>query len=166
MILTETVVRYVFSAAASAFVLPLAEAIGWGPTMTIASVICVSLPSSERCYAQIRCQLTSLQWLALIALLAVIKWGHIWRQKTNLKQGINNPDDERSPPDQTDPTPEACDVEQAPGLPYPKEEEDEAREAREPVSDMSPRGRQGEMPPVRVVLSRTISLSQASAHGG
>lgn len=129
-------------------------------------------------------QLNSYQWLALLALLAVIKWGHIWRQKTNLKQGIGSPDDERSPPDQTDPTPEACDVEKAQAQdhttsrPRPErmkeddeietESEREAREAREPVGDMSPRARQGqgEMPPVRVVLSRTISLSQASAHGG
>ena len=34
--------RYLFAAAASAFVLPMANAIGWGLTMTVASIIVVS----------------------------------------------------------------------------------------------------------------------------
>ena len=37
-----TGMRYLFAAAASAFVLPLAQAIGWGWTMTAASILVVS----------------------------------------------------------------------------------------------------------------------------
>lgn len=41
--LMDSGVRYLFSAAASAFVLPLADAIGWGWTMTFCTFLLVSL---------------------------------------------------------------------------------------------------------------------------
>lgn len=40
----ESVMRYVFAAGASALVLPVANSIGWGLTMTIAAIISVSTP--------------------------------------------------------------------------------------------------------------------------
>jgi len=112
------------------------------------------------------------QWLALGALLAVIKWGHIWRQRTNLKQGILTVDDDRQIAAET--PGEGEDVEKAPShiqpaIPVPQEQDEEARDAHGDIST-DPRYRRprrdSNMPPVREVLKRTTSLSQASVHGG
>jgi hypothetical protein len=110
------------------------------------------------------------QWLALGALLAVIKWGHIWRQRTNLKQGILTVDDDR----QTAPgvPEENGDVEKSPGvqpaIPIPQEQDEEAKDSHGdmPLETRRLARRNSTLPPVRDVLKRTTSLSQASVHGG
>jgi hypothetical protein len=105
------------------------------------------------------------QWLALGSLLAVIKWGHIWRQKTNLKLGITEPDDEQSPPDQSEPTPEAADVDVDVDVEKGSERPNRIPWNEGNVTQATESGRGG-MPPVQVVLSRTVSMSRPTAHGG
>jgi len=111
-----------------------------------------------------------LKWLALGALLAVIKWGHIWRQRTNCKQGIMTVDDDRQAtagvPEESDDVEKATSVQ--PAIPIPQEQDEEAKDSHADIP-LEPRRiprRNSALPPVRDVLKRTTSLSQASVHGG
>jgi len=110
------------------------------------------------------------KWLALGALLAVIKWGHIWRQRTNFKQGIMTVDDDRQTtagvPEESDDVEKATGVQ--PAIPVPQEQDEEAKDSHGDIP-LEPRRiprRNSALPPVRDVLKRTTSLSQASVHGG
>jgi hypothetical protein len=101
----------------------------------------------------------------------VIKWGHIWRQRTNLKHGILTVDDDRQVAGES--PEENGDVEKAPSIQpataIPQEQDEEARDGHGEISAdpkyRRPR-RNSDMPPVRDVLKRTTSLSQASVQGG
>ncbi|ODN82784.1 hypothetical protein L202_01060 [Cryptococcus amylolentus CBS 6039] len=67
VIAVNNCIRYIFSAAASAFIVPLANAIGWGWTMTICSFVA---------------------WGAAVALFFLIRYGEVWREAANLRYGV------------------------------------------------------------------------------
>ncbi|WWC65403.1 uncharacterized protein I303_108021 [Kwoniella dejecticola CBS 10117] len=69
VIAVNNCIRYLFSAAASACVLPIANAIGWGITMTICTV---------------------LTWLSALALYLLYKYGDRWRERANERYGITS----------------------------------------------------------------------------
>jgi hypothetical protein len=100
----------------------------------------------------------------------VIKWGHIWRQNTNLKQGILTVDDDRQTAAEVPGGSE--DIEKAPSvqpaIPIPQEQDEEAKDSHGdiPLETRRLPRRSSTLPPVRDVLKRTTSLSQASVHGG
>lgn len=118
----------------------------------------------------------SSQWLATIALFAVIKWGHIWRQRTNHSQGIMTVDDDRQVPGEGTSGAQDQDLEKAvsrtgdPETDGLDHDHEEARDAHEPIAAREAKNRrtrkEGDMPPVKEVLRRTTSLSQASVQGG
>ena len=100
----------------------------------------------------------------------MIKWGHIWRQSTNLKQGILTVDDDRQTtagvPEESEDIEKATGVQ--PEIPIPQEQDEEAKDSHGDLP-LEPRRiprRNSALPPVRDVLKRTTSLSQASVHGG
>lgn len=100
----------------------------------------------------------------------MIKWGHIWRQNTNMKQGILTVDDDRETPVQV--SEGSGDIEKAPSvqpaIPIPQEQDEEAMDLHGdiPLDTRRRPRRDSALPPVREVLKRTTSLSQASVHGG
>jgi hypothetical protein len=102
--------------------------------------------------------------------LALIKWGHIWRQQTNLKHGILTVDDDREAG--SDKSAPSEDVEKAEGPTLERDieahQDEEARDEHGSINlntqNRRPR-RNSDMPPVREVLKRTTSLSQASVQG-
>ncbi|EIW69837.1 hypothetical protein TREMEDRAFT_13217, partial [Tremella mesenterica DSM 1558] len=167
VIAVNNCVRYLFAAGASAVLLPIANAIGWGWTMTITSVIC---------------------WMACGMILLMLKYGTAWREKANAKYGIQPRDGERPNPywpiesvesvdkvhsvDFVDSTSEKMDVEKESESDQHHDEQHEEPSRLLPRVEMkNPRsGRDRdtrvEMPAVEEVLRRTVSLSGASVHGG
>lgn len=116
--------------------------------------------------------------------MATIRWGHVWREKADAKHGIipaadtqhTNSVDEEAKLGEKSRTSDSHEHESAeePGhlVPAPALR---SVGRRDTVGESALRGgtklaRQGsarsEMPPVEEVLKRTVSLSQASLHGG
>lgn len=171
--------RYIFSAAASAFVLPLSDAIGWGWTMTIAAVISVS----DKSNVWHPVPADDFQWLACGVLLLTLRYGHIWREKANVKYGMEVAEDEKHGVELEK---VEGDVERGMSAEHEDENEHPGHLITSPplrghrkntVSNVeagrgtitrsdSVRTGKGEMPPVQEVLKRTVSLSGASVHGG
>ncbi|ORX41175.1 major facilitator superfamily domain-containing protein [Kockovaella imperatae] len=166
VIAVNNFLRYMFSAGASAWVLPMASRIGWGWTMTVSGFIV--LASSG-------------------LVLATLKWGDQWRESANEKYHYEGtPADCRRP----DGALSATEVIEKPGPGMPADKstplsndsdhgEDEEvghlplstnrRSQQVTATQRSvPRGTVSDiqMPPMHEVLSRTVSLSGASAHGG
>ncbi|WWC92114.1 uncharacterized protein L201_007068 [Kwoniella dendrophila CBS 6074] len=76
VIAVNNFIRYLFAAAASACILPITNAIGWGITMTIAAV---------------------LTWISALGLLLLYKYGDKWRERSAMKYGVTTikaPDEE------------------------------------------------------------------------
>ncbi|ORY35815.1 major facilitator superfamily domain-containing protein [Naematelia encephala] len=143
-------VRYVFAAAASAFVLPMADAIGWGWTMTFAAGVSL---------------------LSFATLVLVIRYGHKWREAADKAYGVPN----SAPADTI--APENKLHQQSTGDSHSHHEREEAHHGepgelvaakkgvgKRPMIERSHSRRS--MPGVEEVLSRTVSLSGASVHGG
>ncbi|KAL7422665.1 hypothetical protein Q5752_001956 [Cryptotrichosporon argae] len=144
VIAVNNCVRYVFSAAASAFVLPMADAVGFGWTLTFAAG-CI--------------------WLCFALILGLIGYGERWRLWADAKWGP-----EESVVD--DPGQEVED--EVGQLERPDEEkaiEGKAEEGRRD-SDLGEMARpqlarsRSALPSVGQVLQRTTSLHAASIHGG
>ncbi|WVQ86011.1 hypothetical protein IAT38_008179 [Cryptococcus sp. DSM 104549] len=169
-------IRYIFAAAASAFVLPLANAIGWGLTMTICAII---------------------SWMAFAALWFVYRYGDNWRHRANLRYGITEDEAEEERvdggqdeeaavhPDSRVERRDSAQTAVTVGSQRTGESaEEEGRhdqhgeltrtftkgkgKRRDPGVAVLERRRsmKGEMPAVGDVLKRTVSLSGASVHGG
>ncbi|GMK54479.1 hypothetical protein CspeluHIS016_0110650 [Cutaneotrichosporon spelunceum] len=167
--------RYLFAAAASAFVLPMINKIGLGWTMTIGAVCC---------------------WLGVGLILATMRWGEEWRERAavHLKE-IPDVEDGAKPiaqehkivsvmdvPDKQEPTEKA--VSRQPSVGSDHEHRDERHE--EPgvlptaikrsrtrgntigaagLTRASSRHSTKSLPTVGEVLQRTVSIGGASVHG-
>jgi MFS family permease len=175
--------RYLFAAAASAFVLPMINAIGLGWTMTIGSISC---------------------WLAFGLIVATIRWGEGWRESAAVRlKEVQVAEDGGKPLPQVEEKAEVAEVD----VP------EATAERREPTTEKGPSRRQSagsdehhderheepghlptaikrsrtrgntvggggglarassrqstkSLPTVGEVLQRTVSISGASVHGG
>ncbi|WVQ70615.1 hypothetical protein IAR50_000135 [Cryptococcus sp. DSM 104548] len=164
VIAVNNCIRYIFSAAASAFVLPLATAIGWGWTLTICAFIA---------------------WAAAIALFLLTRYGESWREAANIKYGITQPeateeradggkDEEAAVRGRGKSTVERVDEKKAEG---------EGERGENPVNlertftmrsaagqgqglQRQKSRRVGDAPDLGDVLKRQVSLSGGSVHGG
>ncbi|KIR42486.1 dityrosine transporter [Cryptococcus deuterogattii 99/473] len=150
-------IRYIFSAAASAFVLPLANAIGWGWTMTMCAFV---------------------SWLAAGALFLLCRYGECWREAANIRYGITKVEaqEERADGGKDE---EAAVVmnstvedrategygEHLEG-PVPMEEKISRTKSRAKAVDRQANRKAGELPLVEEVLKRQVSFSGPSIHGG
>lgn len=176
--------RYLFAAAASAFVLPMINAIGLGWTMTIGSVCC---------------------WLGVGLILATMRWGEGWREAAaaHLKETQVTEDGAKPMPQmeektgavesevEPETTPERRDdvgekvASRRPSAGSDHEHHDERQEEPSHLPTAIKRGRTRgntigggglarassrqstkSLPTVGEVLQRTVSISGASVHGG
>ncbi|WWD08489.1 hypothetical protein V865_006601 [Kwoniella europaea PYCC6329] len=172
VIAVNNCIRYIFAAAASACILPIANAIGWGWTMTICAI---------------------LTWVAALALYLLYKYGDRWREKANMKYGITSreADEERveSGKDEESAVREhersQSVIERKDTLTASSEEigtdtvQNQNQEEKvgeiiaRPNKSSGPRSgiritrtNTNDLPNVEQVLKRTVSLSGQSVHGG
>ncbi|XAO22220.1 hypothetical protein I312_100988 [Cryptococcus bacillisporus CA1280] len=150
-------IRYIFSAGASAFVLPLANAIGWGWTMTMCAFV---------------------SWLAAGALFILCRYGECWREAANIRYGITKveAEEERADggKDEEAPVVGNCTVEDRATdgygehleRPAPMEEKISRAKSRTKTVDRQANRKAGELPLVEEVLKRQVSFSGPSIHGG
>ncbi|WWC72432.1 uncharacterized protein I206_106394 [Kwoniella pini CBS 10737] len=167
VIAVNNCIRYIFSAAASACVLPIANSIGWGLTLTICTI---------------------LTWISAIALMLLYKYGDKWREKSNLKYCINvNVKKEEKEEEETI---EIKGKDEESNISSNNQNNQIIRKSNEDeINDEHPielekiknntttrpshikrqnsnNKNKKELPNVEQVLKRTISLSGASVHGG
>ncbi|EAL22919.1 hypothetical protein CNBA6880 [Cryptococcus deneoformans B-3501A] len=151
-------IRYIFSAAASAFVLPLANAIGWGWTMTMCAFV---------------------SWLAAGSLFILCRYGERWREAANIRYGITEVEAQEERVDGGKDE-EAAVVENntiedrraSDGYgeylegPVPMEKNFSRTKSRTKTVDRQISRKEGELPLVEEVLKRQVSFSGPSIHGG
>ncbi|OWZ59705.1 dityrosine transporter [Cryptococcus neoformans c45] len=151
-------IRYIFSAAASAFVLPLANAIGWGWTMTMCAFV---------------------SWLAAGALFILCRYGELWREAANIRYGITKVEAQEERVDGGKDE-EAAIVgnstiegrtsdgygEHLDEGPVPMKKNFSRTKARAKTVDKQMSRKEGELPLVEDVLKRQVSFSGPSIHGG
>ncbi|WRT70535.1 uncharacterized protein IL334_007533 [Kwoniella shivajii] len=185
VIAVNNCVRYFFAAGASACILPIANSIGWGWTMTICTILTI---------------------MAGFSLWLLCKYGDKWRENANMKYGItskqadeervDNGEDEESAiknesditatTTNTNPTGTSCGdgdlIDNQEKIENPIEldriQSTTARNKIRPGPGPGPglngtgirrntsTRHKGELPNVEQVLKRTVSLSGASVHGG
>ncbi|KAK4688268.1 ABC-2 type transport system permease protein, partial [Tremellales sp. Uapishka_1] len=144
-------IRYIFAAAASAFALPMSNAIGLGWTLTFGALV---------------------GWVPLLLVLATYRYGDKWREAANTRYGmtvktadeekvVSSGDDEESRVGSKEGGGEEEHDGDEPGqLVSPDSKEKNAR--RKTLSRHSSRK---DLPTVDEVLRKTVSLT-ASVHGG
>ncbi|WVR08471.1 hypothetical protein IAU60_005526 [Kwoniella sp. DSM 27419] len=172
VIAVNNCIRYIFAAVASAVVLPIAHAIGWGPTGTICFVITMC---------------------AAFMLFLCERYGDKWREAANKRYGMTKREADEEHVDAGTDEESAARVDGDPSPTDRKSEESHHGEHDEHPAQLERKGTEGkagrqramsgssrigarpelarretkgEMPPVTQVLSRTVSLSGASVHGG
>ncbi|KAK8850375.1 hypothetical protein IAR55_004293 [Kwoniella newhampshirensis] len=172
VIAANNCIRYIFAAAASAFVLPLANAIGWGWTMTLCAGIV---------------------WIATVALWLLYRYGDKWREAANARYGITKKEADEERVDKGKDEEEAISSQERSTIERASEDE-KIGELKRITSTRTTRSvkrsvvgggggstgggarptpltrastRTGaDMPPVHEMLKRTVSLGGASVHGG
>ncbi|WWD20555.1 hypothetical protein CI109_105031 [Kwoniella shandongensis] len=167
VIAANNCIRYLFAAAASAFILPLANAIGWGWTMTLCAGVV---------------------WIATIFLYLLYRYGDKWREAANVRYGITKKeaDEERTDggKDEEEAVRGESTISRVPSAEDVEHENEKVGEIQRnpstrasnltrarsssrptPLSRVSTRKGE-EMPPVKEMLKRTVSLGGASVHGG
>lgn len=136
----SNMVRYLFSAGASASVLPIINRIGFGWTNTIMTVIS---------YAGMAC------------VIVTYKHGSTWRERANAKHGVTYREADEIRPDEDK-------VEEQVEPAQPSKDEKEKEDPRDQVGDlqrgMSMRRTPSKLPQPSALLSRTHSLTEAHHH--
>ncbi|WVQ95702.1 hypothetical protein IAU59_002801 [Kwoniella sp. CBS 9459] len=188
VIAVNNCIRYIFAAIASAAILPIADAIGWGWSMTICAI---------------------LTWVSAFGLWLLYRYGDKWREAANRRHGVTRRQADEEKVDDgrdeegvigggdgaqggqlaTTSTIERAFVEESgeeshehPGpIPVPltlhrshskkqmktkTKSTAQERVAGRPELAIHRQMSRGEMPPVEQVLKRTVSLSGTSVHGG
>nr|XP_019051257.1 dityrosine transporter [Kwoniella bestiolae CBS 10118]OCF30187.1 dityrosine transporter [Kwoniella bestiolae CBS 10118] len=169
VIAVNNCIRYIFAAGASACILPIANAIGWGLTMTICTI---------------------LTWIAALALYLLYKYGDKWRENANRRYGITarqadeervegGKDEESAVVDHTHQSMierkdevNAATEQGGSGLDLersrstPKAKIAEGKSSTHKTDDGLKRKSTRDLPNVEQVLKRTVSLSGQSVHGG
>ncbi|WVF68151.1 hypothetical protein IAT40_002914 [Kwoniella sp. CBS 6097] len=186
VIAVNNCIRYIFAAVASAVILPIADAIGWGWSMTICAI---------------------LTWVSAFSLWLLYRYGDKWREAANRRHGVTKrqADEEKIDEGRDEegvigggdgglsdgqdhqqlgtastiervseggdkeshehpgPISSALDRERS----HSKKNKSQVTSRPEIINVRGHRSMsRGEMPPVEQVLKRTVSLSGTSVHGG